>query len=87
LKDQILNSLGFGTAFYVTAPAAEPGQTIIGYPARTASRVDDQRVITKLIEIARNPKEPMERRKRAIGWLSRSKDPKVLEFLQELLKQ
>jgi hypothetical protein len=29
----------------------------------------------------------MERRKRAIGWLSRSKHPKVLEFLQELLKQ
>jgi len=87
LKDQILNSLGNGTQFYVTTPAAEPGQTIVGYPARTASRVDDQRVITKLIEIARNPKEPMERRKRAIGWLSRGKDPKVLEFLQELLKQ
>jgi hypothetical protein len=48
--------------------------------------MNDQRVITKLIEIARNQKEPMERRKRAIGWLSRSKDPKVLEFLQELLK-
>jgi len=44
-------------------------------------------VITKLIEIARDPKAPMERRKRAIGWLSRSKHPKVLEFLQELLKQ
>jgi tetratricopeptide (TPR) repeat protein len=87
LKDQILNSLGYGSAFYVTAPVAEgPGQTTIAYPARTSSRMNDQRVITKLIEIARNQKEPMERRKRAIGWLSRSKDPKVLEFLQELLK-
>jgi tetratricopeptide (TPR) repeat protein len=87
LKDQILNSLGYGTAFYVTAPVAEgPGQTRIAYPARTSSRMNDQRVITKLIEIARNQKEPMERRKRAIGWLSRSKDPKVLEFLQDLLK-
>ena len=87
LKDQILNSLGYGTAFYVTAPVAQgAGQTTIAYPARTSSRINDQRVITKLIEIARNQKEPMERRKRAIGWLSRSKDPKVLEFLQDLLK-
>jgi hypothetical protein len=29
----------------------------------------------------------MERRKRAIGSLSRSKDPKVLQFLEDLLKQ
>jgi tetratricopeptide (TPR) repeat protein len=88
LKDQILNSLGYGTAFYVTTPRAEPGQAVVGYPAYAGTnRMNDQRVITRLIEIARNPKEPMERRKRAIGWLSRSKDPKVLEFLQELLKQ
>ena len=88
LKDQILNSLGYGSALYVTAPVAVgSGQTTIAYPANTVSRMNDQRVITKLIEIARNQKEPMERRKRAIGWLSRSKDPKVLEFLQELLKQ
>ena len=88
LKDQILNSLGYGSSFYVTTPRAfGSGEATVAYPATTSSRVDDQRVITKLIEIARNPKEPMERRKRAIGWLSRSKDPKVLEFLQELLKQ
>ena len=88
LKDQILNSLGFGSAFYVGTPVAiGSGQATVAYPATTRNRLDDQRVITKLIEIARNPKEPMERRKRAIGWLSRSKDPKVLEFLQELLKQ
>jgi tetratricopeptide (TPR) repeat protein len=87
LKDQILNSLGYGSAFYVTTPMAEgPGQTRIAYPANTGSRMNDQRVIIKLIEIARDQKEPMERRKRAIGWLSRSKDPKVLEFLQDLLK-
>jgi hypothetical protein len=29
----------------------------------------------------------MERRKRAIGSLSRSKDPAVLQFLEDLLKQ
>jgi hypothetical protein len=49
--------------------------------------MEDQRVIRKMIEIARSPQAPMERRKRAIGWLSRSKDPEVLKFLEELLKQ
>jgi tetratricopeptide (TPR) repeat protein len=87
LKDQILNSLGYGSAFYAGTPIAiASGQSTIGYATSGSSRMNDQRVITKLIEIARNQKEPMERRKRAIGWLSRSKDPKVLEFLQELLK-
>jgi hypothetical protein len=42
--------------------------------------------VHKLIEIARNPQTPIERRKRAIGALSRSKDPEVLKFLEDLLK-
>lgn len=49
--------------------------------------MNDQRVTNKLIEIARNPQEPMERRRRAIGYLSRSKDPKVSAFLEDLLKK
>jgi HEAT repeat protein len=48
---------------------------------------NDQRVTLKLIEIAKNPQTPIERRKRAVGWLSRSKDPAVLKFLEDLLKQ
>ena len=48
--------------------------------------LSDPRVTKKLIEIARNPQSPMERRRRAIGWLSRSKDPEVTKFLEELLK-
>ena len=40
----------------------------------------------ELIDVARNPQAPLERRKRAIGWLSRSKDPEVLKFLEDLLK-
>lgn len=88
VKDQILSALGYGSGVYVGTPVAiGSGQTAIAYPANASSRMNDQRVITKLIQIARDQKEPMERRKRAIGWLSRSKDPKVLEFLQELLKQ
>lgn len=85
VRDQIMNALGSGASTYYidsSAAVAVAGQNI-GY----GSRMNDERVITKLIEIARDPKAPMERRKRAIGWLSRSKHPKVLEFLQELLKQ
>jgi tetratricopeptide (TPR) repeat protein len=82
VKDQIINSLGSGANFYFDgASGLETGQH-----AFPTSRMNDQRVIRKLIEIAKNPQAPMERRKRAIGWLSRSKDPEVLKFLEELLK-
>jgi len=81
LKDQIVNSLGYGSGMWVV----QPGQNV-GYATNGGSRMEDQRVIRKMIEIARSPQAPMERRKRAIGWLSRSKDPEVLKFLEELLK-
>lgn len=48
---------------------------------------NDPRVTHKLIEIARNPQTPMERRRRAIAWLSRTKDPEAIKFLEDLLKQ
>jgi HEAT repeat protein len=84
LKDQIINSLGSGSSFFApgTPLAIAAGQTSIS----STSRMNDQRVIRKLIEIAKNPQAPMERRKRAIGWLSRSNDPEVLKFLEELLR-
>jgi len=84
LKDQIINSLGSGSSFFApgTPLAIAAGQKSIG----SSSRLNDQRVVRKLIEIAKNPQAPMERRKRAIGWLSRSNDPEVLKFLEELLK-
>lgn len=84
LKDQIMNALGSGTVIYT--PAAVAGQTVTTAGVSTHGRMSDQRVVRKLIEIARNPQTPMERRKRAIGWLSRSNDPEVLKFLEELLK-
>lgn len=85
VKDQIINSLGSGHTLFVsgTPVAIASGQ---GRSIGTNSRLNDQRVIAKLIEIAKNQQAPMERRKRAIGWLSRSKDPAVLKFLEELLK-
>jgi hypothetical protein len=87
LTQQIINSLGSGSSFFVGTPfTIAPGQRAVAATVGSSSRMDDQRVIRKLIEIARNPQAPMERRKRAIGWLSRSKDPEVLKFLEELLK-
>lgn len=84
LKDQIVNSLGYGSGMW--APVAVDSGQGVGYTTAARSRMEDQRVIRKMIEIARSPQAPMERRKRAIGWLSRSKDPEVLKFLEELLK-
>jgi HEAT repeat protein len=84
VKDQIMNALGSGAGTYF---ANADMAVVAGQAIGSSSRMNDERVITKLIEIARDPKAPMERRKRAIGWLSRSKHPKVLDFLQELLKQ
>ena len=82
LKDQIINSLGYGTGMFAGMPLGQ-----MAYATTvSSSRMNDQRVTRKLIEIARSPQAPMERRKRAIGWLSRSKDPEVLKFLEELLK-
>jgi len=81
LKDRILNSLGFGGGIQY-APVVTSNGTTIAY----AGRMSDERVVQKLIQIAKNPQEPMERRKRAIGWLSRSKNPAVLKFLEELLR-
>lgn len=83
LKDQIVNSLGYGSGMWAPV-AVSSGQGV--YTTTARSRMEDQRVIRKMIEIARSPQAPMERRKRAIGWLSRSKDPEVLKFLEELLK-
>jgi HEAT repeat protein len=82
LKDQIVNALASGSTFWTTIN----GKGFATATGSGGSRVEDQRVVSKLIEIAKSPQTPMERRKRAIGWLSRSKDPQVLKFLEDLLK-
>jgi len=82
LKDQIINSLATGS--FMLGSTVVAGQNDV-YVAG-GGRMNDQRVIQKMIEIARNPQAPMERRRRAIGWLSRSKDPAVIKFLEELLR-
>ena len=92
LKDQILNSFGSGTSLIsrVASTGQSSGPYIEAIPGNVytmRSPVTEKKVIRKLIEIARNQQESMTRRKRAIGWLSRSNDPDVQRFLEELLKQ
>jgi HEAT repeat protein len=49
---------------------------------------NDPKVSHKLIEIARNPQTPMERRRRIVMILGgRSKDPEVIKYFEDLLKQ
>jgi HEAT repeat protein len=95
LKDQILNSFASGSNFHIVPKAARSGQSAVGVyePAiirnghNTRSPVIEKKVIRKLIDIAKNPQESMVRRKRAIGWLSRSNDAEVQQFLETLLRQ
>lgn len=56
------------------------------YLLEAISRYQDPRAYRKLMKIARDPNEPLERRKRALNALSRSKDPEVLKFLEDMLK-
>ncbi|MBV9924037.1 MAG: HEAT repeat domain-containing protein [Acidobacteria bacterium] len=46
----------------------------------------NQRAYQKLEQVVTNPAEPLDRRKAAIGYLSRSKDEGVKRFLEGLLK-
>jgi hypothetical protein len=93
LKDQILDSFGAGGNYWIATPRA-PGLGQGGFPMLapgqqhtfSSNPVNEKRVIRKLIDIAKNQQEPMQRRKRAIGLLSRSSDPDVQRFLEELLK-
>lgn len=45
-----------------------------------------QRAYQKLMQVVRDTNEPLERRKRAISMLSKSKDPEVMRFLEGMLK-
>jgi HEAT repeat protein len=52
--------------------------------------LQDKRVTDKLLAIARNPQTPIERRRRVVMLLSngnRSKDPDVIKYFEELLRQ
>jgi HEAT repeat protein len=53
---------------------------------QAVGQYQSQRAYQKLMQIVRNQAEPLERRKTAISYLSRSKDPVVMKFLEDMLK-
>jgi HEAT repeat protein len=55
------------------------------YILEAVGRYKSPRANQKLMQIVRNSGEPLERRKRAMSVLSRSKDPEVLKFLEDML--
>lgn len=65
---------------------SESNPELKNYLLEAISRYDDKSALQKLMQIARNSAEPLERRKRAVNALSRSKDPEVLRFLEDMLK-
>lgn len=65
---------------------SESNVELKNYLLESFSRYQDKRALQKLMQVARNSSEPLERRKRAINALSRSKDPEVRQFLEDMLK-
>ena len=91
MKDQILNSFSAGGHLGFAESADGDGRHL--RLEHRSERLHNEnprhrkKVIRKLIDIAKDPREAMARRKRAIGWLSRSNDSDVQKFLEELLRQ
>lgn len=55
------------------------------YILDAVGRYQNRRAYQKLMQVVRS-NDPIERRKKAISMLSRSKDPEVLKFLEDMLK-
>jgi hypothetical protein len=51
-----------------------------------SQRQSDRAAIDKMFDIAKNEKEP-ELRKKAIFWLGQSRDPRVQQFLMDLINR
>jgi HEAT repeat protein/TolA-binding protein len=67
---------------------AEKNEEVKDTIMNSFGNLNDKRVTDKLIAIARNPQTPLERRRRVIMLLSnRGKDPDVIKYLEELLRQ
>jgi HEAT repeat protein/TolA-binding protein len=67
---------------------AEKNEDVKDTIMNSFGNLSDKRVTNKLIEIARNPQTPLERRRRVVMLLSnRGKDPDVIKYLEELLRQ
>jgi HEAT repeat protein len=67
---------------------AEKNEDIKNQILNSLAYSNDQKVIDKLISIAKNPQTPLERKRRIVMLLAnKNKNPAVVQFFEELLKQ
>jgi HEAT repeat protein len=67
---------------------AEKNEEVKDTIMNSFGNLNDKKVTNKLLEIAKNPQTPLERRRRVIMLLSnRGKDPDVIAYLEQLLRQ
>jgi len=69
----------------ITLYDAERDAELKDYLLASIGHYKHRRSYDKLMQVVRNNAEPLERRKRAISILSRSKDPEVMKFLEGVL--
>jgi HEAT repeat protein len=65
---------------------AERDNDLKNHLLSAVGQYQNQRAYQKLEQVVRNSAEPLDRRKAAISYLSRSKDAGVMKFLEDLLK-
>jgi hypothetical protein len=65
---------------------SDPNASIRKSAVFALSRLPEDQGVPKLIEVANTSQDPATRRE-AIFWLGRSKDPRALEYLEEIVKQ
>jgi HEAT repeat protein len=78
---QMKGSAGELVSLYDQGDREMKEQLIFGF-----AQSNDRAAIDKLLDIARNEKDP-ELRKKAIFWLGQSKDPRAIEVLQSVIDQ
>ncbi len=78
---QMKGSAGELVSLYDQGDREMKEQLIFGF-----AQSNDKAAMDKLLEIAKNEKDP-ELRKKAIFWLGQSKDPRAIEVLQSVIEQ
>ena len=74
--------------FLMSVYDGEKDETVKDQILNSMAYSNDQKVIDKLISIAKNPQTPIERKRRIVMLLAgKNKNPAVIQFFEELLKQ
>ena len=88
LTNRISTAIGrvYVRRFGLTVPEWRVMAVLGRFGAMSANAVCDRTAMDKLFDIAKNEKDP-ELRKKAIFWLGQSRDPRVQQFLLDLINR